>query len=1124
MGGRASRGVDKGFTGVVVPYNDEEQGNARDSSRERQSGKDRQSAKDRQLPVKMGRPDALDRQLSFRSALGGSRDDNGQDLSAQLELDQKSSDWFLAKNQKTLDVAIAFVPWIIMQAFHEGTLDRSNSVVAHRGIGAVVFSDASGFTALTERLAVKSNGAELLSMCLTSFFTPLIDIINSYRGDVIKFSGDALTIYFPTVDDTAAPNYNPAVPPHGTYGLGDLGPMATAVLRASACCIEIHKRLHEFETGVDGVKLCLHIGVGCGGVTILQVGGVVPPETKTPRYEYVIAGEAIEQISIAEPLAKNGESCLSPQAWEYAQDWAIEGRALGPQEPDCNFHILDKIDGQQYTFPCVRHAAMLRDHRPDYAFQLSELSLIRRYIPTNVYKQIENDTLTYVNEMRTISTIFIAGSGVDVSTEEGSKVAHELMSDVQRVCYAYEGTLNKYLVDDKGMLFLLVYGLPPMVHTDDPARAVHACHDIIKVFKRMDLVCRCGVTTGRNYCGVVGSAKRMEYTVLGDTVNLSARLMANAKANSMLIDKETAVQCTGDNCMLDEEGLQEPVVATMPKSPSAARRSMTGGGRKGTVGLRRIPSKHQTRGQERLRRGWVEFKCRALNPIKVKGKTAMIPIYFPEVAGLHRSVGIHADSSVAYPWPCQTQQLGGKSPLLDVDGWKPKAELQNWMDRFEKRGGFLLVTGETGSGKSELVEHMVQGALERSGALPVFSTQSYRPGPKFRPVQELLRSIVLAFRYLDPSLPAEDLPALQTLVSASHGDFVKRLHHDLSWPVETWYRVDLEEHMACKQGLDLAERLLRRLVEQRPVTCVISMRAGTNIFDSSNSAYTNVIFPLTEQLATMAEKLHNGGFKHPLLVILNMNSTDKMPTALKRFITPDNSFNLELLDRRLTLEYISSYSEVPRTGVPDALLEFIYLVTQGNALFVGETVDALFRDGHVRRVNGPDGQKRLLSDEDLGSIDISNWTNTAMVGGTTCMLESLEPLQTAIVKISTVFEGVFTLSDLAASMCSPWAGACYIDALRLFYALTVLISRGIIDRMDSTEAGGWIVNKDIECYRLNNMLIRKVGSALVLESQRKTVLRQAIVARVLARFLPGRMDALQRKKAIIHVPWYYKMQ
>merc|ERR1719456_797520 len=183
-----------------------------------------------------------------------------------IDVDSRTSNWFTNRNEKTLSGAIAFVPWIVQESYFKGELDSGETVV-HRGDGAVVFSDASGFTALTERLAQKSDGAELLSQCLTSFFTPLIDIINAYRGDVIKFSGDALTIYFPAVDDTEHPRYKPAVPPHGSYGLPDRGPMSTAVLRASASCIEIHKRLHMFDTGVDGVKLCLHIGVGCGEVS-----------------------------------------------------------------------------------------------------------------------------------------------------------------------------------------------------------------------------------------------------------------------------------------------------------------------------------------------------------------------------------------------------------------------------------------------------------------------------------------------------------------------------------------------------------------------------------------------------------------------------------------------------------------------------------------------------------------------------------------------------------------------------------------------------------------------------------------------------------------------------------------
>jgi class 3 adenylate cyclase len=52
-----------------------------------------------------------------------------------------------------------------------------------------------------------------------------------------------------------------------------------------------------------------------------------------------------------------------------------------------------------------------------------------------------------------------------------------------------------------------------------------------------------GVTTGVVFCGVVGATMRKEYTVLGDTVNLSARLMQYACANGggVVCDQQVSV-------------------------------------------------------------------------------------------------------------------------------------------------------------------------------------------------------------------------------------------------------------------------------------------------------------------------------------------------------------------------------------------------------------------------------------------------------------------------------------------------------------------------------------------------------------------------------------------------------
>src|SRR5215472_9961305 len=58
---------------------------------------------------------------------------------------------------------------------------------------AVLFTDISGFTPLTERLAARgAAGAEQLTGLLNTYFGRLIDIVTAHGGDVVKFAGDAL--------------------------------------------------------------------------------------------------------------------------------------------------------------------------------------------------------------------------------------------------------------------------------------------------------------------------------------------------------------------------------------------------------------------------------------------------------------------------------------------------------------------------------------------------------------------------------------------------------------------------------------------------------------------------------------------------------------------------------------------------------------------------------------------------------------------------------------------------------------------------------------------------------------------------------------------------------------------
>eukprot|EP00930_Biecheleria_cincta_P063811 TRINITY_DN4933_c0_g2_i1.p1 TRINITY_DN4933_c0_g2~~TRINITY_DN4933_c0_g2_i1.p1 ORF type:complete len:1042 (-),score=195.94 TRINITY_DN4933_c0_g2_i1:241-3366(-) len=1003
------------------------------------------------------------------------------------KLDDNVKNWLNNQNAQTLEGAVAFVPWILQQAYFEKQLDEKQ-IVIHKGTGGVVFSDASGFTALTEKLAKKSNGAELLSQCLTAFFTPLIDLINAYRGDTIKFSGDALTIYFPSVDDTKCPAYNGIVPPHGSFGLPDLGPMATAVLRASACCIEIHKRLHMFETGVDDVRLCLHIGVGCGDIQILQVGGVVPPETHVARMEYLISGSPLEQISIAEPLAKNGETCLSPQAWELVKECVMEGR---PLEDRMDFHLLAKMDESKFTFPTIKYATQLYDLRYEHAFTTQELEVTRRYIPSAVYKQIECGTLQYVNEMRNISAIFISGSNLDVMSSDGPKKAQDLMSSVQRVCYAHEGTLNKFLIDDKGMLFLLVFGLPPLVHPDDPTRAVLATMELVQVFKSLDLIGRFGVTTGRSYCGVCGSAKRMEYTVLGDCVNLAARIMTRAEPLGALCDEETSKHCSGE----------------------------------------------------------VLFK--ALEPVEVKGKSRPIPIFKPIVKEASTSIGLTVERKIRFPWydnPLDGSTLTSRDPvrackekvqhLCSIQKWAPGVKIAALLGgTFNKLihsteqsvgsgsstrgkppqgspfadGGLVVMEGAAGLGKIELAEHIVTHCTMQFQILPVFGTMGPRPGESNRMALELLRSSINVFRNLSANTPAEDVQALEKLAP---------LHFNMQLAELLRGRI----HSVSSDVMDLALKavlaLLAKLAKDKTgVLVVLQFEQGTSLFDKTMQADAAVFWKVTSALSQLIAK------EKSIAGLVLCREADREQACVQEAIRTDNLLTLKGLNDEI-IEYMANYLQIPESTVPPPLRKFVKEVTMGNPLYIRETLDQLMEEQHLKV---KPGTSATLGVGALNDIDIAAWNHTAMIGGTVCRIESLDPIETAALKMSTCFEGPFALPDLAASNCSQWGGSTHFDLLRLYRATRKLVQRGFIEKVqapsrDSPRGGREKTCRfgDMQHFQMQSALIRTVGASMVLEAQRKSVKRNALIDRVLKQDLPERMAELSKAKGVQHIPWYYE--
>lgn len=214
---------------------------------------------------------------------------------------------------------------------------------------------------------------------------------------------------------------------------------------------------------------------------------------------------------------------------------------------------------------------------------------LHRYIPAAVQPKLRAGHSGHLAEIRQVSVVFSRYAGIDLaSSSKGScaeaiEKGHRLMLYVQRAIYTWEGSINKFLVDDKGLVVLAVFGLPPMAHADDPKRAVAAAKMLVDDIAELgpEVSCSAGVASGLVFCGVVGSTIRREYTVMGRVVNLAARLMGKAGSNQVLVDDSTKQK---SEAYLEFEpinvgllkGVREPVVAHSPtavKKPTETKKS-----------------------------------------------------------------------------------------------------------------------------------------------------------------------------------------------------------------------------------------------------------------------------------------------------------------------------------------------------------------------------------------------------------------------------------------------------------------------------------------------------------------------------------------------------------------------
>src|SRR5205807_8457541 len=131
----------------------------------------------------------------------------------------------------------------------------------------------------------------------------------------------------------------------------------------------------------------------------------------------------------------------------------------------------------------------------------------------------------------------------------GPEAMHTLLNQFFELALAevhrYEGTINQFLGDG----FMALFGAP-LAHEDDARRAAVAAFKIRRALKDRssyaglgpgaELAMRMGLNTRLAVVGPIGANLRMDYTAVGDTTNVAARLQHAAAPGELLLSEATA--------------------------------------------------------------------------------------------------------------------------------------------------------------------------------------------------------------------------------------------------------------------------------------------------------------------------------------------------------------------------------------------------------------------------------------------------------------------------------------------------------------------------------------------------------------------------------------------------------
>jgi class 3 adenylate cyclase len=440
----------------------------------------------------------------------------------------------------------SFLPLYIAE--DEDLLERDYSALR---AGSFLFADVSGFTALSEKLQQHSgaHGTETLTAVINDFFATMLEILAKSDGQLLKFAGDALLVFFPASDE---------------------GHDVSDALKAIRTGLRMQRAMRErFQPvrsepliavlGSDHTAaLTMSIGIARGRLFEALVGNPV-------QRDHLIQGDLPGLAMQAEAVGDRDEVIIDEAlAQTVADHFRLTPLTDGFYQVVDDFG--DRLDDYEFELLKRRRAKVGALFDLDTSSLLDDLAqlvrrveVVSRYVaPYVLHDLVHSQDFHLKSENRFTVTMFCHVTGFaemlrdwgDAQLQRTAGLLGRFYNIVQRIITAHGGTLARTDPYKLGTKYLVTFGAP-IAHGDDPERAVAAAVEIMEQTRQFNqrlndelpsdlrrdhyVSVRIGITQGETFAGEVGWKQRREFTVMGDDVNLSARFMANAQPDQILI-------------------------------------------------------------------------------------------------------------------------------------------------------------------------------------------------------------------------------------------------------------------------------------------------------------------------------------------------------------------------------------------------------------------------------------------------------------------------------------------------------------------------------------------------------------------------------------------------------------